>query len=498
MTSGVSAPDPLDNTTFDPLDNTAIDAVDDTVELRNDSSAPPDNPKNSMAPVKARAALPPKKSSGSDTKGFLLSARNARDLPPTDEGDNVYNDDLKHNEDADGSPETKLKPKKKGAAKKKGTGKASGKDGVGKSASRGSREEDSDAGTPSSKIEGMISRRPGSLDHFLPSTDIEEEDELAETAEDVSGDAASQTPEGVDAGATANPTSGTQPKVSVTGPSSQQRPGEAVPAMWQQSQMAQGEVQGLKVMDDKKNRVSRMMTRKKKSAVKGFHAKQKLAYYGSIGGGFGTPRVGFAPGQFNTPTWMSTMPSGNLVVSSTFAHEVQVLTPRGAPASVLTEFHGRAFVDPQGIVVTSTHLFVADGGNGRVVKFRIEYKEPIDFTPELATCDGMMDLPQGLAYHEDGQNSILFAVCGRSNRVQVLRASDLSKLYHYGAESNERAATACQLNNPTCVAIYNPIDFSDSTAVVFGGRSRKLIYVTDTENDRLAGTHISLHPLLLQ
>jgi len=196
--------------------------------------------------------------------------------------------------------------------------------------------------------------------------------------------------------------------------------------------------------------------------------------------------VGFAPGQFNTPTWMATQASGTLVVASTFAHEVQVLTPRGAPASVITSFQGVKLHDPQGIIIHNDIMFVADGGNGRVLR----YKQGADgqFQPELATQAGIMDLPQGLAYDEDGSSGpLLFVVCGRMNRVHVLNAVTLKRLFSFGGESkpDTHTAVAGALNDPTCVAIYNPPDLPD-TPGVFGGRSRKLVYVSDTENDRLA------------
>ena len=110
--------------------------------------------------------------------------------------------------------------------------------------------------------------------------------------------------------------------------------------------------------------------------------KTALAYYGTIGGAFGTPRgtMGLALGQFNVPAWMTARPSGELIVSSVFAHEVQMLSPRGGPSCIITQTAKTNSVgqagkldNPQGIAVNDegTVMWIANGGCDRIEKYEI-------------------------------------------------------------------------------------------------------------------------------
>ena len=438
--------DPLDNT--DPLD----------------SSSP--------------APAPSKKTVGKrEGKGFLLSSRKA----PTDEAEaedewtRVPSPELMGDEEADGAdepstPKGKLKAKKKvGKKEKKSKGSATTP-----KAKKGSSElgEASPEATPPKKgvpsgAEGMISRRPGGLNHFFDD-DEEEEVELPD-----------------------EPEAAGSPARKVSSPSPATPEPEAIPRTWGslKERLPPASMAPVEVKRRPASRLVRALPRSRKAEPLIFEPRAKLAYYGSIGGGFGTPRIGFAPGQFNTPTWMATQDSGTLVVSSTFAHEVQVLTPRGAPYAVITEFMGVSLHDPQGIVIHHDQMFIADGGNGRILKYQRDTRG--NFQPILATQTGLMDLPQGLAYDDAGKNSLLFVVCGRMNRVHVLDAGSLRRLFSFGGETEpdpragKKMPVSC-LNDPTCIAIYNPPEMALDAPGVFGGRARKLAYVTDTENDRLA------------
>jgi len=259
-----------------------------------------------------------------------------------------------------------------------------------------------------------------------------------------------------------------------------------VPQMWQESLAPKGAAEELSnevnvtVKSPKQSRLSRLTGGKKQKKASKFVPKARLAYYGTIGGGFGTPRLGFAAGQFNTPTWMATQASGDLVVSSTFAHEVQVLSPRGGPAAVITSFQDEHLHDPQGIAIDfdSNSMWVSDGGNGRVLKFSLS-KQGV-WVPVLSSKPGLLDLPQGLALDGD----LLFVVCGRMDRIHVLDANKLTRLFSFGHDKPDRKHN---LSDPTCIAVYHPPDMAGTAQVWFaGGRARKLLYVTDTEADRLA------------
>ena len=90
--------------------------------------------------------------------------------------------------------------------------------------------------------------------------------------------------------------------------------------------------------------------------------------------------MGLALGQFNVPAWMTARPSGELIVSSVFAHEVQMLSPRGGPSCIITQTAktnggGQAgkLDNPQGIAVNDegTVMWIANGGCDRIEKYEI-------------------------------------------------------------------------------------------------------------------------------
>ena len=361
----------------------------------------------------------------------------------------------------------------------------------------------SDAGSDFSETTDMISRRPGSSGAFtMQQQQIEPGMDASDLVRDTKSP--SQTP--------------TPSKLSKQSKVEEEHD---LPANWQShlamadravssalaadlsEALNEGEVPGVTIKGDKngKGRGNKKKGRslwgkgKARSNDSGYEQRAVLAYYGTIGGGFGTPRIGFAQGQFNTPTWMTTRADGSLVVSSTFAHEVQCLSPRGGPSSVLTHFNEIPLRDPQGIALEGSTMYVSDGGNGRVVQFVTQNGRA--WQPKMATPTNTFDLPQGLALDE----GLLFVVCGRMDRIFVLDAKNLNRLFSFGqsvapqpspgmsflgppkhVDHSNPVAGCC---DPTDIAVYHPPD-DGMLPGVLGGRARKLLYVTDTEADRLA------------
>ena len=117
--------------------------------------------------------------------------------------------------------------------------------------------------------------------------------------------------------------------------------------------------------------------KKQKPAAIQFEPRAALAYYGTIGGGFGTPRVGVALGQFNVPAWMTVRPSGELIVSSTFANEVQLLSARGGPFALVRTRRpwrraSRVNLEVDGFELVSFGKFFLRRGAGPVGGSRLE------------------------------------------------------------------------------------------------------------------------------
>lgn len=215
-------------------------------------------------------------------------------------------------------------------------------------------------------------------------------------------------------------------------------------------------------------------SKKSKAApVHKFEAKTALAYYGTIGGGFGTPRLGLgvALGQFNVPAWLAVRPTGELVVSSVFAHEVQMCSPRGGPALVLTQGAGKSRLDnPQGVAINAegTEMWVANGGLDAVVKYTIDpNKGMYSATATEQTHIPSLKMPQGLAVEQN----VLFVASSGNNHIAVLDATRLSLLYSFGQRTIEGGPL---LQRPTDLAIYHG-----------GGRGSSQVYVVDCGNSRL-------------
>jgi len=243
-------------------------------------------------------------------------------------------------------------------------------------------------------------------------------------------------------------------------------------------------------------------SKKEKAAAK-FEPGATLCYYGTLGGGFGTPRqtFGVALGQFNVPAWMGLRPSGDLIVSSTFANEMQVLSPRGSPVRLLThDVDGDALINPQGIVVdpidetmytccnNRVHQFKWRPDHGGYVAERATPKpaprnvtpatpepppEGIVFNSEARAASGagraILSKPLGLAMRD----GVLFVASSGNNLIVVLDAATLRLLFTFGSD---------QLVTPSACDVYQP----DASKGADANARRPLLYVTDRGNDRLS------------
>ena len=240
-----------------------------------------------------------------------------------------------------------------------------------------------------------------------------------------------------------------------------------------------------------------------------FEPRATLAYYGVIGGGFGTPRIGVALGQFNVPAWMCVRPTGELVVSSTFAHEVQLLSARGAPVSVIsrgyytsppllesadaTHAHSESvpLSNPQGLCISpdGKSLYVANVQNagagpipGCVQRYELNSssEHEIDARPvatstllsELDSCHGMCLV-----------DNALFVAASGKKQITVLSATDLKVLFSFGK---------AELLEPMDVDVYQPpkAQIVSSASASHAnrdprGRPPPLLMVTDRERHKV-------------
>ena len=270
------------------------------------------------------------------------------------------------------------------------------------------------------------------------------------------------------------------------GPSSPPSKGDVVPSTWKpvvaadakhrKSKSPPKEVSNVKVK--KKGKMGGMFGSKKSkgSDKPEFEPRAALAYYGTIGGGFGTPRLGVALGQFNVPAWVTVRPSGELVVSSTFANEVQLLSARGGPKSVIMQGpHDVSLLNPQGLAVSTdgSYLFVCDGGNDRVHRFNLDASGGV--TPAASTDTAELSRPQGLVLEEGA----LFVASSGKNQIAVIDGSSLRLLFTFGTKRSEEPVPE-ELSKPSDLAVYRPQPKPGQRGPI------ALLYIVDMGNHRIA------------
>ena len=165
---------------------------------------------------------------------------------------------------------------------------------------------------------------------------------------------------------------------------------------------------------------------------------------------------------------MTCRPSGELVVSSTFANEVQLLSTRGGPAAVIN--HGandKLLYNPQGLAVSADggSLFVSDGGNNCVQKFTLSPTHGV--SPVGCTSTEELHRPQGIAIEDNA----LFVASSGKGQIVVLDGNSLRLLFRFGSG---------QLLRPSDVAIYRPPHRGGPRGPV------SLLYICDMGNERIA------------
>ena len=127
-------------------------------------------------------------------------------------------------------------------------------------------------------------------------------------------------------------------------------------------------------------------------------------------------------GQFKAPSGIIPLPSGDLCVSDTNNHRLQVLSRSGEVRSILGAGPGGGvgqFQQPTGLACDGDALYVADSGNCRLHKLSLPGGHPISTAGTFGDAAGQLHAPVGLALL-DGR---LYCADSRNHRIAVFETS---------------------------------------------------------------------------
>ena len=184
---------------------------------------------------------------------------------------------------------------------------------------------------------------------------------------------------------------------------------------------------------------------------------------------FSRGTTGSGVGQFNYPEDLDVAPDGVVYVADTRNNRIQVYSPANDPSPAastgttgLSVFPASlALSGPQGVVATSTSVYVADTGNDRIIRFARS-----NGAQQAVFATGLSD-PQGIGLAPDG--SLWVADTGNHRIVHL--SANLENLNHtFGT----RGTGDLQFESPHTVAAH-------------GTR----LYVADTFNDRVQIVDVS-------
>lgn len=134
------------------------------------------------------------------------------------------------------------------------------------------------------------------------------------------------------------------------------------------------------------------------------HRVQKFTNAGAFITAWGSTLAGNAPGQFNTPTGITTDAAGNVYVVDSANHRIQKFTSAGGFLTEWGSLGGATgqFNVPTGIAVDATgSVYVTDTGNNRIQKFT-DTGTFISTWGTAGTGIGQFNAPAGIAVDRDG------------------------------------------------------------------------------------------------
>ncbi|HJS18230.1 MAG TPA: hypothetical protein VJ785_05765, partial [Anaerolineales bacterium] len=192
----------------------------------------------------------------------------------------------------------------------------------------------------------------------------------------------------------------------------------------------------------------------------------RILHIGSDGGllhewgSFGDLLSGDAPiGTFNEPWGVAVGPDGSVYVTDTWNHRVQKFTEDGEPVQTWGQYgqplpdvpeSSSSFWGPRGIAVDENgHVYVADTGNKRIVKFDSDG----NYLTEFGTAGfdpGQFDEPVGVAVSNDGT---VFVTDTWNQRIQSFIPSEDGMVFLPLAQWDVNAWFGQSLENKPFIAV---------------------------------------------
>ena len=155
----------------------------------------------------------------------------------------------------------------------------------------------------------------------------------------------------------------------------------------------------------------------------------RLEHAGSFGA------RGHEPGRFEMPTFVASLPSGDLVVADTGNHRLQVVAPDGSARRTIGGRGTSAgqLKYPRGVAIDGGNVFVADSFNNRVSKFELATGALLGTVGTIGHGDGQLKFPLGLAIAQVGAQKRLYVADEKNHRVCAF-SLELEFLFAFGAK----------------------------------------------------------------
>ena len=184
---------------------------------------------------------------------------------------------------------------------------------------------------------------------------------------------------------------------------------------------------------------------------------------------------GEEPTQFKHPTFITTLPSGSLVVSDSWNHRLKVMSPYGELLRTVGSFGNGTgmgsgaepqFYQPNGLACNNWSLFVVDTMNHRVQKLKVDTLSPLASAGSYGSGPGQLSFPRGIALF----NGTLYVADSNNNRIVMFSASTMS----YKGSFGTRGVAVGKLSHPEGLVFNQP-------SMVYEAE----LFVADSGNDRI-------------
>jgi len=172
---------------------------------------------------------------------------------------------------------------------------------------------------------------------------------------------------------------------------------------------------------------------------------------------------GYQGRSFYHPTHITGLVDGDLAISDTWAHQIQIMSPAGRLRRTIGDFGvGRGqFWQPGGITSNNYSIFVADTMNHRIQKVRLANLSMIRTAGSYGRGPAQLRFPLGITVF----NGSVFVVDSLNHRI----AKFWSYALKFAGSFGRRGSKPGELSHPAGIA-------------QFGSE----LYVTDSGNDRIA------------